>query len=81
MICSPLRIQWKNKLTVESRGSIVMPIKAKTSPEEKVQIVEACLGGEIGQKSAAIKLGVNKAPFGDPSRTRTGHCSRERAVS
>ena len=38
-----------------------MPIKAKTSPEEKVQIVEACLGGEIGQKSAAIKLGVNKA--------------------
>ena len=35
-----------------------MPRKTKASPEDKVQIVEAYLRGEIGIKSAAAKLAV-----------------------
>lgn len=35
-----------------------MPRKAKASAEEKVQIVEAYLRGEMGLKSAAAKLSV-----------------------
>ena len=35
-----------------------MPRKTKASPEEKAQIVEAYLRGEMGLKSAAAKLSV-----------------------
>lgn len=35
-----------------------MSRKTKTSPEDKVQIVEAYLRGEIGIKSATAKLAV-----------------------
>ena len=37
-----------------------MPRKTKASPEEKAQIVEAYLRGEMGLKSAAAKLSVVK---------------------
>ena len=41
-----------------SKRSIIMPRKTKASAEEKAQIVEAYLRGEMGLKSAAAKLSV-----------------------
>ena len=54
----PLDETVKKQIHLKSRGSIIMPRKAKASAEEKVQIVEAYLRGEMGLKSAAAKLSV-----------------------
>ena len=54
----PLDETVKKQIHLKSRGRIIMPRKTKASAEEKVQIVEAYLRGEMGLKSAAAKLSV-----------------------